>query len=115
MMILSKNGLAFQALKWYGYPDWRLHEGISLCKTFWSIMVGLLLVAPGRVIAYGWRQTLGRLPEFVSIPLSICLPLLVIATLVGFAGEVNMALALVFGGVLGGVFGGLMVWGLDRP
>lgn len=51
-MTLTRNGLVWKVLKWYGYPDWRLEAGISLCKTFWSILLGMVVLLPLR--AYQW-------------------------------------------------------------
>lgn len=61
-MVLSKHGIVYAVLKWYGYPDWRLKEGISLCKMFWSIMLGALILGPFRTLfrVLLWHERVGQ-------------------------------------------------------
>lgn len=50
-MQLPKGGLVYETLRWYGYPAWRLEEdGVSLCKVFWSLVLGIPFILIGRML-----------------------------------------------------------------
>ncbi len=45
----TKDGMIYKVLVWYGYPSYELeHFGVSLCKTFWTIVLLVPLFLFGR-------------------------------------------------------------------
>lgn len=39
-MRLKRGGVLWRFLRDYGYDNWQLERGISLCKAFWSLVLG---------------------------------------------------------------------------
>ena len=60
-MRLTLNGPVWNLLVTYGYKEYELFAGISLCKAFWSIVAGLPIVGLWFLLRWGFR-TLIRKP-----------------------------------------------------
>lgn len=59
-MNLKKDGIIWATLRLYGYREFSLEDGqVSLCKAFWSIVVGLPFALLFRGIAYVARLLWG--------------------------------------------------------